>query len=278
VEPGAELGVDFEGIDEFSGAANAGPVVVPESRYEPGAVSWEHQIRQISLPVKVPPRLSLVGSSLDQYVAPPGIETRSRRVVKYDVRAAGIQIAEPPRLRSGVLPENAKDAVVVDLRRDVVKWLAGSAAFQLERGVGLEDPRQRAPERNRAPVPIDPTGIPFGADAPLAAVLGAPLAVSILGDSCSLLALIGQSPDSILAPQQKTPRRGRRGASGVTTGRRELRTDRNPAGFGLLKRSSFRLCPVVSEPSAARSRATASRESSASRPTSGVWIPITKAV
>ena len=90
MEPGAQLGVDFEGIHEFSGAANAGPVVVPESRYEPGAVSREDQIWQISLPVKVTPRLSLIGSRLDQYVVPPGIELRSRRVVKYDVRAAGL--------------------------------------------------------------------------------------------------------------------------------------------------------------------------------------------
>ena len=70
----------------------------------------------------------------------------------------------------------------MDLRSDVVKCLASSAAFQLKRGVGLEDPRQRAPERNRALVPTDPTGIPLGADAPLAAVLRAPLAVSIPGD------------------------------------------------------------------------------------------------
>lgn len=109
-------------------------------------------------------------------------------------------------------PENAKDAVVVSLRGDVVQGLAISAAFQLERGVGIEDPRQRAPKRDRAPVLIDPTGIPLGADPPLAAVLGAPLVVSVPGDWCSLW--IGSTTEN--APP------GRRGASGVTTGRRDM--------------------------------------------------------
>ena len=85
-------------------------------------------------------------------------------------------------MRSSVLPENAKDAVVVDLGGDVVKRLASSTAFQLERGVGLEDPWQRAAERNRASVLVDPTGVRVGADAPLAAVLRAPLTVSTPGD------------------------------------------------------------------------------------------------
>jgi hypothetical protein len=191
VDPGAQLGVGLEGVHEFSGAADAGPVVVPESRYEPGAISREDQIWQVSLFVKATPRTSLVGSRLDQDVAPPGIELRSRRVVEYDVRSAGLQIAEPPRLRGSVLPENAKETVVVVLRDDVGQGLAIAAALQLERGVGIEDLRERAPERNRAPVLFDPTGIPLGADAPLATIFGAPLVVLISGDRSSLISLIG---------------------------------------------------------------------------------------
>lgn len=186
MEPRAQLGVAFEGIHELSGTANAGPVVVPERGYEPGAVSREEQIWQISLPVEVTPSLRLVGPCLDYYVVPVGVQLRSRGVVEYDVRAAGLQIAEPPRLLDSVLPENAKDAVVVDLRNDVVKCLAGSAPFQLERGVGLKDPRQRAPKSNRAPVLIDPTGIPRGTNSPIAAVFEVPLAIPIVGDQYSL--------------------------------------------------------------------------------------------
>jgi len=47
-------------------------------------------------------------------------------------------------------------------------------------------------------------------------------------------------------PQQKTPHRGRWGASGVTTGRRELEEGGWQAGFGLPMRTCFRLSPVDS--------------------------------
>jgi hypothetical protein len=95
-----------------------------------------------------------------------------------------------------VLPEDAKEAVVVVLGDDVGQRLAIAAALQLERGVGLEDLRKRAPERNRTPVLLDPARIPLGADAPLAAVLGAPLAISICGDQSSLMALIGPTTEN----------------------------------------------------------------------------------
>jgi hypothetical protein len=53
--PGLQTGVAQELVHQPGGSADAGPVVIPQRRNQPGAVRGEHQVRQGALPNDQPP-------------------------------------------------------------------------------------------------------------------------------------------------------------------------------------------------------------------------------
>jgi hypothetical protein len=120
------------------------------------------------------PDTRLLRASLDQHVPRvSGARPHLPHVVENDVRAARVEIANPPRLRRGMLAEHRKHASIVTVqilarrRREVV-----AAAGKLKGGVGIEYPRDRRRDRERnLRVLPDPGDLGFPADAPRAAVL-----------------------------------------------------------------------------------------------------------
>jgi hypothetical protein len=92
--PRLQIGVTLDRVHEPSRSADAGPVVVPQRRHQPGAVSGKHQVGQFTRPerpaVTRAPGRGLVRSRLDQHVMPPCVQGHLGCVGEDDVIGAGV--------------------------------------------------------------------------------------------------------------------------------------------------------------------------------------------
>src|SRR6266576_3171512 len=82
--PGLQIRVVQESAYEPGWSADAGPIVVPQRRHQPGAVGGEHQVGQGTLPERpgavLAPSGGLLWPRLDQHVMPIRIQDHLRRI------------------------------------------------------------------------------------------------------------------------------------------------------------------------------------------------------
>jgi hypothetical protein len=106
-----------EAVHKRARSADAGPVVVPQSRNQPGAVGGEHQVGQGAFPERpvsaLAPSGGLLRSRLDQHVIPPRIQGHLRGIGEDDVIGTGVEIPKPPRLSGRLLAQQCEQEPVM---------------------------------------------------------------------------------------------------------------------------------------------------------------------
>jgi SAM-dependent methyltransferase len=87
---------------ERGGSADTGPVIVPERRYQPGAIGGEHHVGQDAFPERpetgLAPGGSLLRPRLHQHVMPAEIQRHHRGAGEEDVIGTSVEVPQPPRL------------------------------------------------------------------------------------------------------------------------------------------------------------------------------------
>ncbi len=175
--PGLEIRVAQEPVDEPGRSADAGPVVIPQRRHQPGAVGGEHQVGQRTLPERPVAALTPGGSlsgpastttSAIRNTRSPLVH-RGRRGHRHRYRDTQATTAGLPTARSAARARHG-------LARPALHRRTAARPF-----VGLEDRRDgggNGQARGRAVG--DPRDLCVCSDAPLPAVFGPPPAWILL--------------------------------------------------------------------------------------------------
>jgi len=167
--PCLQIGVTQESAHKRGRSAEAGPVVVPQRRNQPGMISLEHQVRQVACPerpaVTRTPGRGLFRSRLDQHVMPPVMQGHFRCVGEDDVIDACVEIPQPPSLVRRLLRQQREDGPIMLDSFFSVRHHDGGAGLKDRRDGGGDGPADGRADG-------DPRNLGVGPDPPRAAVPG----------------------------------------------------------------------------------------------------------
>jgi len=106
---GFQPGFPEEALDERDRTSETAPVIVPKPRQQPLSVPGKDEVRPGTAVIATcSPVLGLSGSGLDEDIWPTRIHAHSWSVRENHVRDTSVEIAEPPRLASAYLGQNAQ--------------------------------------------------------------------------------------------------------------------------------------------------------------------------